>query len=171
MTKKFFSFLVLMLFAWGCETKDDIDDPCFQNEPWVAIGTGEQQWVDLIEGDPIVMVHGPQGGWHILGSAKVANMGEKVSIHYTITDVESQVKIADNLYNIRLGMDEDCGGLFPGMYAYLDVSELALGEQNTPPELLAYNELELSMRISNEFEMEVTKTIRVIAQLDPKDVD
>ena len=36
------------------------------------IGTGEYAWESISTGDEITMVHGPQGGWHILGSVRIA---------------------------------------------------------------------------------------------------
>jgi len=152
----------------GCAAPSD---PCFDTEAWATIGTGENQWEDLNEGDPVTMVHGPQGGWHVLGSVRAGQMGPYVDIHYTITDVKSGTLVANNLYKVGLQMDEECSGLFPGMYAYLDVTELAVGEMDTPPELLAYHQLELTMNISNEYGHEVLETLRVIAQLDPMDMD
>ena len=162
--------IVLGLSA-GCGSGPNPTDPCLESEAWATIGTGESAWEDLASGDPVVMVHGPQGGWHMLGSARVGNMGRYVQIHYTITDLQSGIMVADNRYTIALQMTETCTGEFPGMYAYLDVTPLADGEKDTPPELLAYNELEMTMHLSNDYGDELTESLTVIAQPDPKDID
>lgn len=159
-----------ILWLQSCVQGPD-NNPCFEADPWAVIGTGEGQWEDLNSGDSVTMVHGPQGGWHVLGSAKAGNMGQNVSIHYTIHDVPSGEQIANNTYTLALRMDDECSGHFPGMYAYLNVEPLKSGDRDTPPELLAYNELELSMHISNEYDMHITETIQVIAVPDPEDME
>ena len=163
--------LAISILAVGCGTDDDSKDPCLSDDAWAVIGTGENSWVDIENGDPITMVHGPQCGWHVLGSARVGNMGRYVQIHYTIQDLESGTVVADNRYKIGLNMTDTCTGEFPGMYAYLDVTSMAEGEKDTPPELLAYNELELAMHISNDFGDELHQSLTVIAQPDPMDID
>ena len=154
----------------GCTVGPD-SNPCFDAAPWAVIGTGESEWEDLNSGDAVTMVHGPQGGWHILGSAKAGNMGQLVSIHYTIHDVASGARIANNTYTLALKMDDECSGHFPGMYAYLNVSTLKTGDRDTPPELLAYNDLELTMDITNEYGMSISETVQVIAVPDPQDIE
>lgn len=42
--------------------------------PEVLLGGGEYLWQDLVDGDPIDVVYGPQGGYHLLGSVRVRGL-------------------------------------------------------------------------------------------------
>ncbi len=42
--------------------------------PDVRVGTGELAWEALGEGDALTVVHGPQGGYHVLGSVRTAGL-------------------------------------------------------------------------------------------------
>ena len=46
--------------------------------------------------DSLVMVHGPQGGWHMLGSVYLENTQSVVEVEFTITDLISEVVVASN---------------------------------------------------------------------------
>ena len=161
-------FAVLSACVEGSPVKND---PCLEQAPTAEIGTGETQWIDLADGDGVTMVHGPQGGWHILASARVAHMGRNVQIQTTIVDIQSEATVADNTYDVALQMDSDCGGHYTGMYAYLDVSELAQGEQDTPPEILAYNELLMTMTVFGPDDRVVEEQTTILALPDPIDMD
>ena len=72
------------------------------------------------------MVHGPQGGWHILGSVRIDAMYENVEIRYTITDVPSGHVVSDNDYFVQQVPLDGCEGEVIGRYGYLnDYDELA----------------------------------------------
>lgn len=66
------------------------DDP----EPQIAAGTGEQAFVPVSNGEEIEIIRGPQGGWHIVGSVRVANLSEFVTIDFTLTDVETGTEVS-----------------------------------------------------------------------------
>jgi hypothetical protein len=38
------------------------------------LGTGEWEWEALVDGDEIPVIQGPQGGFHLLGSVRVAGL-------------------------------------------------------------------------------------------------
>jgi hypothetical protein len=135
----------------------------------VEVGTGDAAYVPLEAGDSVTMVHGPQGGWHILGSASVQNSAPIVSLHFTIRTVEGGVLIADNTYRVLLVDDPPCGGSFPGMYAYLNVSALKEGEADTPPELLGGARLRMRIEATDDEGGVGAGEIEVIAALDPID--
>lgn len=149
----------------------DSGDPCFRDAPTLEIGSGEVTWETLQAGDPVTMVHGPQGGWHILGSARVAHTDAIVRINFSITVQESGAVIADNTYTVQMIMDADCEGYYPGMYGYLDVSALAEGELDTPPELLSETPVVLHMRVEDLNGRSTTAQLDVIAMPDPMDVE
>ena len=155
--------------------------PCYVEPPALTIGTGEFEWQDVLPNDSLVMVHGPQGGWHMLGSVRLQNIKQIVEVYFTITDISSGVVVADNYYRVALIMEDDCNGFYPGMYGYLNVSDLATGDLDTPPELLGGHQLVLHMRATDCSETQneageckrssrwVESTVAVIAELDPID--
>lgn len=142
----------------------------------VQVGTGERDFQPLEVGEDVTMVHGPQGGWHMLGSARLTGLGEVVRIHFTITDLESGVVVSDNNYRVALLMEEDgVSGYYPGMYGYLDVADLAQGEADTPPELLSGHRVVMRMEVEGEAdEGQAPPTgageIEITAAPDPRDV-
>ena len=63
-----------------------LDSPCSQEPPKLEIGTGESSFESIEQGDSLVMVHGPQGGWHMLGSMYLQNTGPVVELDFKIFD-------------------------------------------------------------------------------------
>ena len=176
--------LLALLFA--C-TQDPVDTgesgPCYERTPKLTIGTGEFHWSDLGAGDLLTMVHGPQGGWHMLGSMRLQNTLQIIEVDFTITDLESSEEISSNHYRVAMIMEEECDGYYPGMYGYLNVSGLAVGDLDTPPELLGGHEMVLRM-VANDCTVaqnDAGQCVRenrwaeaevpVIAELDPMDVE
>jgi hypothetical protein len=107
----------------------------------------------------------------MLGSVQVGQTEPIVRVHYTIETVETGVIIADNTYQVQLVSTGECGGYFPGMYGYLDVTDLAVGEADTPPELLAYDAVRMAMSVEDTRGRLGSATIEVIATPDPADLD
>ncbi|MBW2255386.1 MAG: hypothetical protein JRI25_12425 [Deltaproteobacteria bacterium] len=157
---------LLVLVLSGCPTPDD----CFEDLPIVEIGTGDDAFEPLEDGAPLTMVHGPQGGWHLLVSSRVSHTTESVDIGLTVTDVPSSVEVSKGLYEVFLGVEDECIGTFSGMYAFLGVAGLAEGQLNTPPELLAGHELLVEMAIEDSEGRATEAGKTVIAALDPMDV-
>jgi hypothetical protein len=158
------------------DTDTDIDDSgepvgCEDLPPRVEVGTGEAEYRPLLEGDSVVMVHGPQGGWHMLGSVRVHSMDPIVEVHFTIHDEPSGVQVSDNTYRVAVVQDGECTGYYPGMYGYLDVSDLAAGDITTPPGLLAGHTMILTMNVTDYSGLTATEERRVVAQLDSIDMD
>ena len=59
-----------------------------------ATGVDDSTFAPLVAGDPVVMVHGPQGGWHIDFAGTVGNSSEIVSIDATFTNVATGAIVA-----------------------------------------------------------------------------
>jgi hypothetical protein len=148
---------------------------CFAADPTLVIGTSdtenEQQWIDMASGDAVTMVHGPQGGWHMLASVRVCGTTQFVRVAYEITDVGTGVVISDNDYQVALVQDEVCCGYYPGMYGYLDVSGLADGACDTPPELLVDHDVKISICVEDIDARAVCADVTVNAQPDADDLD
>jgi hypothetical protein len=155
---------------------------CLAKTPDLNIGTGEQNFEALTENDPVTMVHGPQGGWHILGSLAFENLKQIVEIDFQVFDLDSGVRIVNNYYRVAMLLDGDCSGYYVGMYGYLNVNELIDGEINTPPEILGGRNLKLffhvtdcsqTMEANGECSSDtrfVEKELIVTAALDPIDI-
>ena len=100
--------LSAVLFFLGCSGDRPIDSGdtsapgCFGDAPALTIGSGEYEWVDLTDQGPVTMVHGPQGGWHMLGSARIDNTEPIVRIRFSISVKDSGAVIADNTYTCLL---------------------------------------------------------------------
>jgi hypothetical protein len=148
----------------------DTGGPCQQAAASVEIGTGDSTFVSLAEDDPVIMVHGPQGGWHMLGSVRVRHTTPVVNIRFLIETEASEI-IADNNLNVLLIDEGDCQGLYPGMYAYLDVGALSVGENDTPPELLSYARLRMIGTVTDQQGRVATDERWVTAVPDPQDVE
>jgi hypothetical protein len=147
-----------------------ITPECRCTESSTSIGTGELEWEDLSDNAPLTMVHGPQGGWHMLGSVRVCGSRNVVTIHYTITHDESGTVISDNLYRVALVTDEtSCCGHYPGMYGFISVQDMVDGELDTPPELLACERVTLRMVVTDTGGRDMTVEKTVTAAPDPAD--
>ena len=174
--------MLLFLFACTADIDDTAEQLCTDLAPSLIVGTGEREFETLDEGEEVIMVHGPQGGWHMLGSIQLFNTFPIVEIDFTITDIASGVVVSSNYYRVGLLMEDDCDGYYPGMYGYINVQDLAQGELDTPPELLGGHELVMEMKANDCTESQneqgicvredrwSTNTIHVTAALDPIDM-
>ena len=144
---------------------------CFTSSPHVEIGTGDVMFEALSSGDTVTMIHGPQGGWHMLGSVRTTGLQQIVRVGYLIVDQESGVVVSDNSYHVATVIDGECGGYFPGMYGYLSVVDLSTGALDTPPELLEGHQLLMTMNVSDSDGREASASVLVIAALDSADLD
>jgi hypothetical protein len=139
--------------------------------PAVEIGAGDIAWVPLAARDEVVMVHGPQGGWHILWSARVAGLQPTLQLRGVIADVASGVVVSDVTYNVASTPLDVCTGESVGQYGYLDVSGLADGSLDTPPELLGGHTMALRVEASDFLGGTAAAELEVVATPDPTDVD
>lgn len=151
---------------------DDGPVECGDLAPSVRVGTGEDGFEPIEDGAPITMVHGPQGGWHMLGSVQTSHLSQIVQVHFTVEHLASGVIIADNTYRVATIYDEAaCSGVYPGMYGYLSVGELEDGELDTPPELLSYESVEFCMEATDQQGGSAQDCLVVTAVPDPMDVE
>jgi len=150
----------------------DTAPPCFQHLPTLAVGTGIDAYSPLTDGEPLMMVHGPQDGWHMVGALTACHLPELISVRLMITDVPSAETVSDVSYYVALTETQEvCCASVHNLYGYLNVDGLVQGEADTPPELLAGHELDVQLQASSSRGREVTSTVRVQAALDPVDVE
>lgn len=173
------SFLALssLVGACGPAAPDDsapvpcLDCACVASA--VEIGDGATVHAPAVPGSPATMVHGPQGGWHVLTSVGLDGLGPLVGLHLTIDvelpEHEAPVRVSDNTYRVLLTPDRPCGGSYAGMYAYLDVSDLVDGVRDTPPELLEGAPLLVAVAARDDEGRTATGALWRIAALDPQD--
>jgi hypothetical protein len=147
-----------------------VEPACDPDDPWIEVGTGSAQFESLADGDPVTMVHGPQGGWHMLGSVRVHNMTTIVEIAFTVKVEASGVQVGGGSLYVQLVAEDECVGYFPGMYAYLNVTELVDGDRDTPPELLAYEPVVMDAVVTGQDGTVASGEVRVIATPDPSDL-
>jgi hypothetical protein len=164
-------FLLLACTGDGPFGSDSDGGACGASPASVEVGGGAMAFEPAADGDAVTMVHGPQGGWHVLASVRLDDVDPIVSLHYTIAVQPEGTVVSDNAYRVQSLEDTPCGGYYPGMYGYLLVDALAEGELDTPPELLAGRELLLRIDIEDEAGRTASDTLTAIAALDPIDAD
>lgn len=59
-------------------------ETCEGTEPTITVGTGQYGYEALEDGDPVVVVNGPQGGWHVWTSAIVTASSSTLTVHTTL---------------------------------------------------------------------------------------
>src|SRR5262245_10021573 len=90
------------------DTGTSLAEVCACEPPGVRIGGGDDVYEDVEEGAAATMIHGPQGGWHVLGSARIAAMADMVTIHYTIEVPALGATVSDNTYRVVTCGTADC---------------------------------------------------------------
>ncbi len=102
--------------------------------PSVAIGTGVFSYEPFTSGQPVEIVYGSQGGWHLDTAALVEGMGPVVQFKGIATVVstgdiiagENDAPVAIDLTTPGLGTWDDttCTGSFYGQYTFVDDVDL-----------------------------------------------
>ena len=179
-----------MLWLWllSCTgEKSEVDsatsvlEGCYGRTPSVEIGQGEREFEDFEEPYESVMIHGPQGGWHILASLRTHGMMDIVEVHYTIEHLETSTFVSDNIYRLAVVSEGECSGYYPGLYGYLSGRDIYDGDLDTPPELLGGDTLRIRLRVTDcttnmetlglcvQAERWAEASLNVTALLDPVD--
>ena len=150
----------------------DIDPVCYGRTPKLQVGGGDVAYQALGPGSEVIMVHGPQGGWHVVASASIAYLREVVDIEVEVlAEVNGdQEVVAFGAYRGALVMESTCQGTYPGMFAYLDVSGIADGELDTPPELLSNTPALISMVAWDSDGHRAEGSLEVVLMPDPIDI-
>ena len=140
----------------GCTVeKSDVDSAldlpsgCYAHTPSIDLGQGEREFEPFEDAYESVMIHGPQGGWHILSSLRTHGMMDIVEVHYSIEHLETGTVVSDNIYRLAVISEGECTGYYPGLYGYLSVRDLYDGDLDTPPELLGGDTLRIRLRVTD----------------------
>ncbi|MCB9766161.1 MAG: hypothetical protein H6739_40670 [Alphaproteobacteria bacterium] len=149
-----------------------IDPVCRCGDAGLEIGTGDLRYEVMEDGAVVHQTHGPQGGWHLLTAARLEHTRDVVEILTWMTDAETGKRGTDDLiYRVRLVPGEQCEGTYPNMYLYLDASELAEGEADTPPEVMACRYFDIHMCMTDSGGRDLCTEKRVFLKPDPSDVE
>lgn len=80
----------LLLLLGSCDgpaiTELDAGPPEDGGSPRLEVGTGESTFVALNDGDPVELVHGPQGGYHVLVAVRATSLAATVGYAYEVRD-------------------------------------------------------------------------------------
>jgi hypothetical protein len=174
--------LVLILPFWvGCvvpvgdskviDSGTGLTGDCMIDPTIVEVGEGEEEFIPLADGDPVTIVHGPQGGWHITGAVRATGFGQIARLRYTIEDLSSGVFVTDYSYNVAMVMEDECVGTFYNLTGFITIAELGGGDEIIPPDLLEDHELRLTLHVENFADRTGEASVTVIGKRDPQDVD
>jgi len=144
----------------------------------VEVGTGEQGFAALSPGDSVEMTHGPQGGWHMMGALRTTGFDAIIEIHYTISvdapdDPDRDgLLVCDQAYRVQSLDDPNNPDVhsFYGLYGYLEIDPLIDGELDSPPELLSYQSVIMTMEVTDSLGHAASGQVQVIATPDPEDL-
>ncbi len=130
-------------------------DPCASSELGLSIGVGTESFEPIGEGDSLELVHGSQGGWHIVTALELYQAPETVSFSVTGYDAETGTRICQQGDAPLTGWVEPidtCRGALLNIYCYLleDLGPLVYGECDTPPELLPGRAITLIAEIGDD---------------------
>lgn len=124
---------LLALHAAGCA-----DDPPPPEGVRVEVGLGLDRFVPVADGDPIELVFGPQGGWHVDLAARVygANEADEIILSFRVYQPDGQIAypIKRLVDPERAPRSEDGALEYPGaqlVFAIMDPSEV-VGEGCRP---------------------------------------
>ena len=164
-----------IITSLGCGV-DGVSGPeltgdCFVDPPQLEIGEGESSFLPLSQGDNVVIVHGPQGGWHITGAVRATGIGQIARIRFSVEHLNSGVFVTDYDYNVAMVMEDDCTGSFINMTGFITVSEMEGGDVLLPPDLLEDEELRITMEVDDFGERSVVRSVTVVGERHPLDME
>ncbi len=81
------SLLGLALPAGCSAAGGDLEASLDGGAPALALGTGEAAFEPVAEGGELELVHGPQGGWHVVGAVRMGGFApDGTVLTYTVRD-------------------------------------------------------------------------------------
>jgi len=127
----------------GCEfegqeatapVEGDLAKQCRCEEGSVAPGTGEESFEALSDGDDLVLVHGPQGGWHVEAGLQTSNLLSVIRFEARLEDAEGRTLTTPTFSRLEVDRPTPCVGESWDHNLFIDPVVLS-GE--TAPEALA----------------------------------
>ncbi len=100
--------LAWLLFLGGCSAG-------FAGPPTADVGGGVDQFITLHDGDSVPIIHGLQGGYHVWGSVRAANVDPSgLALRFTL-----YIEEASDPYTIRNDTVDLSGGEHLGTAVFL----------------------------------------------------
>jgi hypothetical protein len=149
-----FSTTVCMAVFVACaepppaDDEEGVEPTCTSGNAQVEVGAGADAFEEISDGAELPLIHGPQGGNHVLASVRVHNMDPIVSIHYTLTRLSDDAVFSDNLYRLHLLEEGECQYYYPGLYGYVGFTG-ELQDTNYDLGQIIMEECELSMEVTD----------------------
>jgi hypothetical protein len=154
-------------------TDTDVVHACHSEPQQLTIGSGAGLFSPLSAGDPVVLVHGPQGGWHIDIGGAVSGFSDLVEVAALVTVVgEGRTIAGEGQQPSRIALvgwsESSCSGEFYDIRAFVDDDGIDTLEEVCP---LAGVDLQIDLTVSDLTDptVSVTETLQVTAALDPVD--
>jgi hypothetical protein len=139
--------------------------------PSLELGSGAEAHAPLAPGNPVTIVHGPQGGWHVDVSGWVRGTGQLLSVDPRIVRVADGLQVSGiQAPEALAGTPADpCGYEFWAVRALVDIPA---GEPDPQAFVCTLDgaELELAAGVVDLTTLEVVAaTIPVVGVADPGD--
>ena len=167
-------FIIAGIIGAGCAGSDG--EPtgtgsCEDQPMDLVVGTGASAFEELADDDPVTIVHGPQGGWHVEVAGVVSNTGQEVGIQPRIVVLVTDQQIAGEQQQTLTALssydDASCTGEFFNVDAFVDdvdgTNQTRICQLQDQPATL-----ELTVEDFNTGQT-VTESISVVLQTDPGD--
>lgn len=122
------------------DSETTVPDAC-PGDPAIEIGSGDREFVTIADNDQLPLIHGPQGGNHILGALRVWNMNPIVLIHYTITRIDNGYLFSDNTYRLEMVPEAECQYYYINIYGYIGFAGEGTGSQDIVLDVMWHNAL------------------------------
>lgn len=71
-------------------------------DPSLDLGTGQSAWEPIADGDPVELIHGPQGGYHVFARIREERLGGDIQVTFRVTPAEGGSPINDPSDRIHL---------------------------------------------------------------------
>lgn len=158
----------VVLLLSGCPPDPEA---CAEPVPEFALTQSQDIDTRLSDGDSIVMVHGPQGGWHL----EVGVWARVSSYRNTVITLQAEVDegtIIDSRYDLRLYEKdlENCEGYREGLFGFIDTYvQNTRDEPLYPPTDLVGKTVTFTGTMENE-DGTVSQQLTLITEPDPRDL-
>ena len=144
--------------------------PCMEGTPELVVNQQEAgDWVPLLDGDTVRLVHGIQGGWHIESAALVTLLHPDSFLRVTGTDVETGHTFCTIQTHVRLTPSREgdlCGGQSPETLCIVDQLGPLDGD-DTPGALLDGRTVDLTVYVTDIADVSAEQTLRLTLASDP----
>jgi len=153
------ALICVLISTAGCPPPSDPDAGFIGDAgpPELSLGTGESTFVPLMNGDEVELIHGPQGGWHVVVSARMSGVDPDgaVLVIEVLSGEEILARVSIALLARRLDRDGP---------SYFKLNNLLIFDVAGPDEI-ADREVTLRARWEGDVVLSDERTIRVVDQL------